>query len=217
MDGHQVGLPQKPIKRNNLHPRLGRCGREVGVGRQDAQAESGHFPHGGARNPAEPHEPQGELADPADREGLRGATPPPGLDLPVVKHNAARTGEQQGHGMVGDLLRAVIRRVGDHDAGPGRRRHVDVVNPNGVLGDHPAPRQSPDHPRRHRRLRSLEEDGIGVGAGGDDLVLGHRFPLDQVDAHGVEPLPLVGVVEIAVDVDGLEAVCHAAKSTGSRG
>ena len=54
-----------------------------------------------------------------------------GLDHP------AGDGQQQGEGEVGGRLGQDTRRVGYQDPAAGRRRDIDVVEANRIVGDHP--------------------------------------------------------------------------------
>ena len=71
-----------------------------------------------------------------------------------------------------------VRRVRDHDPAPAGRLEVDVVHPDGVVGDDPELRAGRleirvvDHDVEHR------DDPVGADRRGDELEVGLELPLD---------------------------------------
>jgi hypothetical protein len=90
----------------------------------------------------------------AEERLARGHRPGPGAHLPVVEGDLARAGEEERHGVLGDLLDAIRRIVGDDDAGRGRGVQVYGIHADAVAGDDPA--------LRHLR-HDLGRDRPGVG------------------------------------------------------
>ena len=85
------------------------------------------------------------------------------LHLRVRRHDLARHRQQQRHRMIGDLVDAVVRHLGDDDARAGRRREIDVVDADAEARDDPAAGHLPDHVRRDLRVGDEQR----VGARGD--------------------------------------------------
>jgi hypothetical protein len=67
--------------------------------------------------------------------------PAASLDAPVEHDDAAKQGQQVGHGTIGDFIDAVLRHVADPDLPASGGGGVDVVEAGAVRRDHPQARQ----------------------------------------------------------------------------
>ena len=159
-------------------PRLRRGGQverdEVGaavqvlrrVGALDAElaeAAVGHEGVVGDHAHAEPLGPRGhELADAPEAEHPEGLArhldarearplPPAGHQARVGLGDVPGLRHEQGDGVLGGGDRVGLRRVADHNAAPGRGRHVDVVHPRARAPDDAKP------------PRPLDEPGVDLG------------------------------------------------------
>ena len=101
--------------------------------------------------PPQPITPQ---VRPRIRNRLRGRPGQPARAQPVVAAQVAHAGQQQGHGVIGHVLPAVVRHPADPDAGGGGGVHVDVVVADAVARDDPAAAHAGDQ----RRVERLQAD-----------------------------------------------------------
>lgn len=111
-------------------------------------------------DPAEPHDPDREVAQgphPIDR---RRGPPIPSADAEAIGHDLAGRRQDEGQGMVRHLVDAVVGHVADRDAPGPRGLEVDVVHADPVSDDDPGAPHARDHARVE--VRELGEHGIGV-------------------------------------------------------
>ncbi|MGY3652203.1 hypothetical protein ACVWW2_007494 [Bradyrhizobium sp. LM4.3] len=110
---------------------------------------------------------------------------------PVLLDQPAEAGEQQHHGMVGDLLDEGVGDVGDGNAARRRGLDVDAVDADGAERDDFAGLQSVDDRLGDRD--ALGVDGVGGPRGGDEPGLVGRS-LDDLGVDRIERLALVGII-----------------------
>ncbi len=131
------------------------------------------------RDVAEADQPQGAPAE-AEHRLARRHLPSPGPHQPIVQRDdLAGRGQQQRHGVLGHLVDAIGRVVGDDDAGRGGGIEIDRVHTDAVAGDDLAFRHS-----RHRlgrdRPRIGVEQRVAVGHMRQELLERLRLERDEL-------------------------------------
>src|SRR5262249_48301369 len=149
---YEVGLLEHLVQ---LHLRAGLAELprlDVRIRVQDPHAESGGTHCNLPGDIAEAH--QAERGPRQAEHRLAGRNfPAAAANETVVEGDFAGAGEEQSHGVLGDLLDAIGRVGGHDDAGPGGGLEVYGIDANPVAGDDLAP--------RHLR-HDLRRDGTGV-------------------------------------------------------
>ncbi|MNM88766.1 hypothetical protein D3C81_1009890 [compost metagenome] len=178
-----IGLLLQGFQVDDFHVRWRLLLSEARPVGQYAAAEGLQSRSRGATDAAEADDADREFAEPLwigafDGEAARV------LDPPVVLHDPAEMRQQQGDGMVGDFLHAVVRHVGDPGAAPGGAVHGDIVETDAEAGDDAQVFRGFDGSGGNRRPAG--NDGGRIGFGDQRLdVLGtarrHRAG-DQFDA-----------------------------------
>ena len=112
-----------------------------------------------ARNVAETDEAEHAAGEPMDRNHGR-HVPAPRLDQRVGQRNLPRQREQQRHGVIGNLLHAVVGHIRDGDAELGRGGNVDIVDAEAETADRLAPSELPQEVAGE--LGIGDEDGVGI-------------------------------------------------------
>ena len=137
MKGENVAFAEEGVEVHERHVQgFFKTWPEEGVAGDHAHAE-GLGPHGGGgSDPAESEDPEGLAGETGD--GFDGAFVP-GLEFLTKRafhgDKPSIEGEGEGHGVVGDLIDAVIRDVADGDATGGGCGEVDVVEADAAADD----------------------------------------------------------------------------------
>ena len=111
-------------------------------------------------DPAQPDDAQGLALE--LRAGELVPVPLARFQAGVGLGDVPRQREQQRHGVLGRGDRVAARRVHHHDPAPGRRRHVDVVDPHAGAHDRLEPRLALEHVGGQLRARP-DHDPVGLG------------------------------------------------------
>ena len=143
MDGNEIGNFEQAIEAHALNTgRANRVLRHVRIVRDHTQPKCLGLRRQRARNVAETNETEHAAGEPVDRNQRR-HLPAARLDERVRVGNFARQREQERHGVIGDLLHAIVRHIGHGDAALGGGRNVDVVDAEAETADGLAARQLP--------------------------------------------------------------------------
>ena len=136
MAGDEIGILQHLDHRYRPYSVRGEdCRVHVRVVGDDlAQCKAGHALRHAPRDVAETEQAERVPGQAVDHAPL--AAPAPGPYLLRRRHDPTHTGEQQGDGMVGDLVNKDIGHVGDDDALLSGTVHVlEPIHPNAAHGD----------------------------------------------------------------------------------
>ena len=133
----------------------------VGVRGQHGEAEGLRPQRDGPADAPQTDDAEGLVADAV---GLAAGLVVPASveDAAVVAQQVAAQGEQEAHGVVGDLLRAVVGHVGDDDAALGGGVHVHAVEARGHERDDAHLGQGVKDAGGERRVGA--DQGVGVAA-----------------------------------------------------
>ncbi|CAH0263428.1 hypothetical protein SRABI98_03568 [Microbacterium sp. Bi98] len=188
VQGDDVGGAEQLVEVDRFGAALGdHVGRQKGIGREHACAETAQTSGDALADAAEAHD--------ADRGGSELATAPHG---PVAGPHAAiavgdepERGEHEADGVVGDGIRVRPRGVRHRDAAPQRRVEIDRLGADAVAGHDPEVRRGGQVVVGHRtRARDPPLGGseqgceLGepvVGGAPDDLVAGGPGSPDEVE------------------------------------
>ena len=145
----------------------------------------------GARHPAERNETKRLSHQPRDFQQSRAALrPAAGAHHLVLLDEAAESGEQQHHGVVGDFLDERVGNVGDGNAARGRGLDVDAVDADAAERDDLAVFQRVDDGFGDRH--ALGVDRVRGAGGGDEFrLIGRR--LDDLGVDRIERLFFIAV------------------------
>ncbi len=136
MDRDKVGRLEQPLEAHALDARRRqRLRRHIGIMGDDPHAEGLRLGGDRARNIAEADQAEDLAAQTPDRHDRR-HFPAARLHQAVGEGNLAREREQQRHGVVGNLVQAIVGHIGDRDPALRRRRNVDVVDAEAETADH---------------------------------------------------------------------------------
>ena len=144
MQGHEIGLGQQLIQRQQLHPDAPGVirGHERIIPRQphpEPLSAAGHF----GAHPPQAADAQGFIAH---FHAHKGAAPPLAAPQRLVgAGDVAGQGQHQRDGMLGGGHGVAGGRVHHRDPGPGGRLQINVVHPDSGAGDHLQPPPGGDH------------------------------------------------------------------------
>ena len=145
-----------------------------------------------ARHVAEGDEAERLAHEPRDLQELRPAFLPPALaHHPVLHDQPPERGQDQHHGVIGDLLDERVGHVGDRDALGRRGGHVDRVHADAAERDDLAALQPVDHALGDGPALGVER--VGVARGGGELLVALGGDLDDLGADRGERFQLVVV------------------------
>ena len=150
-----VAAREQVVEREQWH----RVGGGVRVVRDDGHADRGRE---GRQRPAdapEADDAERRVGEP-QRHARRRVVPGPGADGGVEARQAAQPGERAGQGVLGDLLRAVRRRVGHDEPAVAQPRHVQVVGADRARQDEPQVRIGRDLGGSDRRRAGDDRDDV---------------------------------------------------------
>ena len=187
---------------------------QVRIVEEDPHPECGRSRRHLLADATEPDQPQGLPRETEDRLSRR-HRPLTGAHHAVVERDLARAGEQERHGVLGDLLDAVGRVVGHDDAGGGGGVDVDGVDADSVPRDDLALRHALHHPGRDGAGVRVEER-VAIRGFVEELIRRLRAQRHEVG----EPLQCfllhVQGVPHVVRQDDLRSVGHAASFASAR-
>ena len=134
-----VRFPQQPLPCEAPDPQIFHSvGGHVGVEGRDLQAEGLGLGDYLAGDLAEAQEPQLGSTKGVHRVGGRISAPDALSDQPILRCDVPGAGEKQPHGVVRDLVYAVVGNVADHDASLGGGIDVDAFHADACPHDDPA-------------------------------------------------------------------------------
>lgn len=177
---------------------------EVGVEGDEAHAEAADLAGEHLADPPEADDPDGLVDEAAERRQLVEDGPVAAARRLVEVGHPAGEGEDHRQRVIADLLDGGAGHIGDLDPRAGRGVDVDVVEAGAEAGDHPAAVELFDH-LRGQRLADHEE-GVGLAAVLDQLLLGRAGALDQLDSVRREGLAVAG--SEGEQGAGLQCECH---------
>jgi hypothetical protein len=125
-----------------------------------------------ARNVAETDKTEHAAGEPVDRHHGR-HLPASRLHQRVGLRNLPRQRQQQRHGVIGNLLHAVVRHISDGDAALRRGCDVDIVDAEAETADRLAAPQLTQQVAR--QLGVGDEDGVGVARHRQDIIGGRAL------------------------------------------
>ena len=158
------------------------------VGHHPQAERRGAFGHR-ARHPAERDEAERLSHQPRNLQQRRAALgPAAGAHHLVLLDQAAKAGQQQHHGVVGDFLDEGVGNVGDGNAARGRGLDVDAVDADAAERDDLAVFQRIDDGLGDRHALGVDRIG-GLGGGDEFRLVGRR--LDDLGADRIERLLLI--------------------------
>jgi hypothetical protein len=134
----------------------------VGIGRFHGETKAGRSPRHRAADATQADDAERLVPD-AARLAAGLVVPGPRQDAVVQAADVAPQIEQETEGVVGQVGRAVVGGVGDHDAALGGG-HVDAVEARRHESDDPAARQLVEHKRCQRCVRGDERVGAAHSA-----------------------------------------------------
>jgi hypothetical protein len=104
-------------------------GRKIGIETHNSEAEGLSAKRSGGANPAKADHAEGPPAQTAHEGRQRAVEPANGIpnEMLMKADNAAGQRNYQRDCVVGDLARAIVRRIAHRDAGSGRHFQVDVI------------------------------------------------------------------------------------------
>jgi hypothetical protein len=104
-------------------------GRNIGIETHNSEAEGLGAKRSGGANPTKADHAEGPPAQTAHERRQRAVEPADGIpnEMVMKADNAAGQREHQRDCVVGDLARAIVRRIAHRDAGSARHFQVDVI------------------------------------------------------------------------------------------
>ena len=150
MQGEEIGPRQDLVEGQALDPQLPEAlGRDERVVRNDAHLQAEGTPRHLPADPAEPEHAE-HLVRKLDTAPLR-PLPSPRDEGCMGLRDVARQRDEQADRVLCRRDDVRLRRIRDDDATPGRRVHVDVVDPDPGPTDHLQAGRGGDHLGGHRR------------------------------------------------------------------
>ena len=180
MHAQHVAAREQLLEGHGLGAALGeRGGVRDGIARDRVHAEWLRAARDLLPHPAQSEEAERPAAQsPQWQPGV--VVPPARMHVAVEDHDLPRERQDQRPGVVGKLVDAVARGVRDEDASRRRGGHVDLIQADAVLADHPAAREPGD--RGCIAAEVVDEQCVGVLARREGALV-------IVPAHGDDARP----------------------------
>src|SRR3954470_8695989 len=171
MQRDEIRLPQQRLQ-------IGAFDLQIGIEPEDPHSKCARAQRDLLPDAPEPHDPEGAARE--TKDGLsRRDRPPSRAHHPVEEHDFARAGEEERHGVIGNLLDAVGGVVRHDDARRGGGVEVDRVHADPVASDDLAPWHLRHHLARDGPGIRVEER-VAIAGFGEELIGLLRLQGDEI-------------------------------------
>jgi len=136
VDGNKIRFNEEPFEGNQLNPPgLG----QIGIVPNYPQAEGGYSSGHPSTDPPAAHNAIGQTLQAVDGDSDT-EIPGPRSNGLIQQVDLSHPGEKEGQGVIGNLINAIVRYIGNDDSEIGGSSQVNSVNPHAVPGNSLAPR-----------------------------------------------------------------------------